>query len=602
MWIVSSWTPSLALGQSGGWPLNMFATPQGEPITGGTYFPPQDAHGRRGFFSVLETIHQAWQEQRADMLENARLLTLHLQRHGESKAGPSGDWDYSLEEKTAAQYKKYYDPHHGGFLLQDPQKFPNTMGLQFLLRYHVRSGDAHALEIVQQSIKQMLAGGIYDQLGGGLCRYSTDRRWLVPHFEKMLYDNALFAQLLLEVHQLSGRAFYSMYAQDVLDYALRDLRHGEGAFGSAEDADSEGEEGRFYTWHSAEWEGVLTAEQRALARDYWGVSEAGHLAGRSILHVARPLAELARAHGLDDDTLAERLSEVREILWQLRAERERPLFDDKVLTSWNALMITALAKGAVICGRDDYLAAAKETAHFLLTRLRRPDGRLLRRYRDGDARHLAYLVDYAQLGCACLDLYEASFELHWFEAAVALADQINDLFIQTDGAYLDVGHDAAQLAVRSAQGYDSVEPSGNSATASLLLRLHAYGLAGGYEEHALRIFSTFRGLLDRAGMSFAAMLQALQFHLAPPLEVAVVGESTAADTQRLLALARTQFLPQQVLAYAAPAALADAASRIPLLRGRHMQAGQATAYVCREQRCALPTSDAETFKRQLGLP
>ena len=594
----------LALGQSGGWPLNMFATPQGEPITGGTYFPPHDAHGRRSFLAVLQTIGQAWQDNRQQVLENAQLLTEHLRQHNTHRSGPLGDWDQQPEEHAFAQYLKAFDHQHGGFRFQEPQKFPPCMAMLLLLRYHRRCGASEALDMVTHTLRHMLSGGIYDHLGGGLCRYSTDRSWNTPHFEKMLYDNALLVQVLLETSQVSGRPYFRAYAEDVLTYALNDLRTAEGTFASAEDADSEGEEGRFYTWTTPELEAHLPPELATAARTYWGLDTGVQVDGRSILHCPRSLSVVAAELEISLPILQERLAEARERLLHLRTQRPRPLCDDKTLTSWNALMISALARAAIVCAdsphAEQYLQAATQAAEFIFTHLRNAEGRLLRRYRQGEARFAAYLVDHAQLGCACLDLYEVQGERRWFRRARWLAECIEKYFRQDEGPYLDVGRDAEQLTVASAKGDDAAEPSGNSATALLMLRLHAYGVRGSqdadYQANALRIFGSYRGLLAKASISFPAMLQALHFHLAPPLEIALVGDPQEQGTQRLLSVLRERYLPQLVLAQAAPHEVEAAAEDIPLLAERTLLNGKPTAYLCQNGVCQLPVTEPEALR------
>jgi uncharacterized protein len=590
-----------AMGQQGGWPLNMFTTPDARPVAGGTYFPPAGGSGRPGFRQVLETLDHAWRNQRDDVFRNAEVLTEHLQRH----AGPSSraglQWSREPLQQAVALYRQTYDARHGGFALQQQNKFPPSMGLLLLLRHHARTGDAEALEMVEHTLKAMLAGGIYDQLGGGLSRYSTDYQWLVPHFEKMLYDNALFARALVEAHRVTGKAIYRAYAEDVLDYVLRDMTSPEGAFYSAEDADSEGEEGRFYVWTPEEVRALLPAEQAEAALAYWDIRPGGNFEhGRSIPHTPRPLAEVAEALGIAADALGERLQAAREALFAARAKRVRPLCDDKVLTSWNALMISAMAGAGAAFAAPRYSEAAVRAGSFLRTRLKDGQGRLLRRYRDGEARFHGYLVDHAALAVACLDLYEATGDGAWFDEARHLLGEVNRLFRNEDGPYFDTGSDAEQLIARTAEGYDGVEPSGNSSAALAFLRLHAYGVDDGCREDALRILSAYHEHMSQAGVSFAAMLGALDFHLGPPLEVAIVGDPAAEDTRALLAGVRRRFLPNAVLALAAPGEVDALAGRIPLLEGRQAIGGRATAYVCRDRTCRLPVHTPQELERELS--
>jgi uncharacterized protein YyaL (SSP411 family) len=590
-----------AMGQQGGWPLNMFTTPDGRPVTGGTYFPPEQRHGRPGFLQVLEILSDAWSHKREDITGNAEALTGHLQQHAGLRSEPGLQWDHRPLDAAVAQYRQTYDREHGGFALQPQNKFPPSMGLLLLLRHHARGGDAQALEMVERTLQAMVAGGIYDQLGGGLSRYSTDHQWLVPHFEKMLYDNALFAQALIETHRVTGKAFYRAYAEDVLEYVLRDMTSPEGAFYSAEDADSEGEEGRFYVWTPEEVRALLPAEVAEAALAYWDIRPGGNFEhGRSIPHAARPLAEVARKLGIGDEVLGERLQHARELLFAQRGKRVRPLRDDKVLTSWNALMISAFARAGAAFAEPRYGEAALRAGTFLRTRLKDGEGRLLRRYRDGEARFKGYLVDHAAFALACLDLYESSGDAAWFDEARQLMGEVNRLFRNESGPYYDTGSDAEALLTRTMEGYDGVEPSGNSSAALAFLRLHAYGVRDGCLEDALRILSAFRVHVERAGVSFSAMLAALDFHLGPPVEIAIVGDPGAADTQALLDAVRRRYLPCAVLAVAVPGETAALGARIPLLQGRQALGGRATAYVCREMACKLPVHSPQELEAQLA--
>ncbi|MCH8886197.1 MAG: thioredoxin domain-containing protein [SAR324 cluster bacterium] len=608
-----------AMGQQGGWPLNVFTTPDRRPVIGGTYFPPQDMHGRPSFRRVLENLSAAWREQREDIHRNAGELTRHLQAQAALTSRPGVSWDRAPLEAATALYRGSYDRAHGGFNLQPQNKFPPSMGLMLLLRQRDPAGDGLNLEMVEHTLKKMVGGGIYDQLGGGLSRYSTDHRWLVPHFEKMLYDNALFAQALTEAHLVTGKPFYKAYAEDVLDYVLRDMTAPEGAFYSAEDADSEGEEGLFYVWTPAEVEKLLPAEQAEAAMAWWDITPQGNFEhGRSIPNAPQPLALVAQSLGVDGDTLAERLERAREALFAARCERIRPLRDEKILTSWNGLMISAMANAGAAFGEARWIAAAEKAGRFIREQLKDGEGRLLRRYRDGEARFKGYLTDHATFAVACLDLYQATFDPAWFDEAVGLMREVNRLFRNEEGPYFDTGIDAERLLARNMEGYDGVEPSGNTNAALAFLRLRAYGVGmdGGGREggedfagDALRIFGGFHEQLSQLGTSFSAMLNALAFHLGPVREIAIVGDPAAADTRALLDVVRRRHLPNTVLALAPPEALSapeavDAAENlgalIPLLAGRAAANGRATAFVCQNMACKLPVNTPEALADQLG--
>ncbi len=590
-----------AMGQQGGWPLNMFTTPDGRPVAGGTYFPPADAHGRRSFLAVLDVLKQAWSDQREDVFRNAEALTAHLQQQA-GLSSPSGvAWDSRPLDAAVAMYKRTYDPKDGGFALQPQNKFPPSMGLMLLLRHAVQSKDAEALAIVEHTLKSMLAGGIYDQLGGGLCRYSTDYQWVVPHFEKMLYDNALFIQALTEIYLVTGKPYYRMYAEDVIAYVRRDLGAPEGAFYSAEDADSEGEEGRFYVWTPQEVAELLPEEDARAAMAYWGITPMGNFEhGRTILTATRPLAEVASKLGVGEDALAEGLQRSREMLLRARSQRIRPLRDDKILTSWNGLMISALAKAGRAFDEPEYIQAAEQAARFILTELRDGSGRLMRRWRDGEARFKAYLVDHTQMAVACLDLFETTHKPTWFDEALRLMREVNRLFRNEAGPYFDTGSDGEALIARTIDGYDGVEPSGNSSAALAFLRLHALGIREGFEDDALRILSGFSKHVTQAGVSFAALLSALAFHLAPPREVAILGGSDEAGTRAMLQMLRATFLPNTVVVFAEPAEAEILAGRIPLLASRQAVNNLPTAYVCRNMTCQLPVHSPQELAALLA--
>ena len=590
-----------AMGQQGGWPLNMFITPDARPITGGTYFPPQPVQGRPAFRQILETLHGLWAERREELLTNAEALTTHLQERAQPGTAAPQAWGWEPVQAAMAQFRDSYDARHGGFTLQAQNKFPPSMGLSLMMKEASRQQDPKLLEMAEHTLKKMVAGGIYDQLGGGLSRYSTDHKWLVPHFEKMLYDNALFAQALTEAYLITGNELYKVYAEDVIDYVLRDMTAPEGGFFSAEDADSEGEEGLFYTWTPAELHGLLDARLAKAAMAYWGVTPGGNFeGGRSILHAPKTLAEVARALDWSEAELAEGLQQAREILFEAREGRIRPLRDDKILTSWNALMISTLAKAGRIFGNETMIRAAAKAAGFILKELRDDSGRLLRRYRDGEARFKAYLVDYAQLAVACLDLYEADYAPRWFGEATRLMEEVNRLFRNEQGAYFDTGLDAEPLLTRTMDGYDGVEPSGNSAAAQAFLRLRAHGGDAGCEADAHRILAHYSDYLGQAGVSFAAMLSALHFHLSEPLEIAVVGNPEHPVTQGMLSLVRHLTLAS-VTSYARPESVEEAGHIVPLLRGREAIEGQPTAYVCRNLTCQLPVQTLEALQSELGL-
>ncbi|HMU62917.1 MAG TPA: thioredoxin domain-containing protein, partial [Gemmatimonadales bacterium] len=437
----------------GGWPMTVFLTPDQRPFFAGTYFPPEDRHGRPGFPAILRRIAELWRDNRTALERVGEELTTHLRQAGDSRPG-TVDLDAAFA-RLLDQLTGTFDPHWGGF--GRAPKFPPATLLRLLLILHRRGHDGRALQMVRRTLDGMARGGMYDQIGGGFSRYSTDDQWLVPHFEKMLYDNALLARAYLEGYQVTGDAFYRTIAADVLDYILREMTAPEGGFHSATDADSEGVEGKFFVWTRAEFEAVLGPEA-ALAAAWFDVTEMGNWEGQSIPRTPRMLADVAADFGIDADEAATRLASARQLLYAARLRRVPPGLDDKVLTSWNGLMIGAMAEGARVLGEPRYLEGAVRAADFALAQLRGPDGRLLRSWRRGTAHLNAYLEDYAFLGNGLLDLYEAGGEERYLMAAQALAARILDDFAAPDGGFFSTSADHEALLVRHREGHDGAVP------------------------------------------------------------------------------------------------------------------------------------------------
>jgi len=589
-----------ALGQQGGWPLNMFVTPEGKPVTGGTYFPPRPMYGRKSFRELLETLALIWKDEREKIFTTADQLTAHLQQKAVPTADGHPELNWEAEEQTVAQFRESYDSQHGGFKQQQQNKFPPSMGLMLLLRHYKRTGEAHSLEMVEMTLQKIFAGGIYDQLGGGLSRYSTDYEWLVPHFEKMLYDNSLFVWALIETFQITKNPLYESAVRDVLAYVSRDMTSPAGAFFSAEDADSEGVEGKFYVWSKAEVLKILGAESGELACAFWDITENGNFEGSSIPNRPRSDEDVAAQFRITPEEMRKTLRTAREKLMAVRSKRVRPLLDDKVLTSWNALMISAFARASRVFNDPEFEKMATRAADFIFNNLFDDSGRLLRRWRDGEARFPAYLCDHAQLSVACLDLYEATYDPVWFQKAVELSDKINRLFRNPDGPYYDTGTDGEVLLTRNAEGYDGVEPSGNSSLAHAFLRLRAYGLAPQYYEDTQRIFRGFAQHLEQAGVSFSAMLGGLHFSLSVAKEVVISGRRGEADTELLLDELRREYHPNIVVSFVENGESPETEKIIPLASGRAMVNDSATAYVCQNQTCQIPVHSVEELRQLLG--
>jgi uncharacterized protein YyaL (SSP411 family) len=555
-----------AISGHGGWPMTVFLDPDGVPFHGGTYFPPDEGRGMPSFRMVMEAVLDAFERKREEIRERAPEVRGRLGAVGliEPAAGPpeAGQLEEATKRLLAAA-----DPVNGGF--GGAPKFPPASALELLL---ARSENA----VVEQALDAMLAGGIYDQLGGGFARYTVDAAWLVPHFEKMLYDNALLARAYLHGWQALGHERYRRVCEETLDWMLREMRGPEGGFYSALDADSEGEEGKFYVWAPEQVREVLGDGADALIAHY-GVTEAGNFEGKNVLHLAAGAAAAAPA-GLDD---------ARQALLATRDRRVRPGLDDKRLTAWNALAIAALAEAGAVLGRDDYLAAARDGAEFVLGPLRDGGGRLLRTYKDGEGRLNAYLEDHAFLLEALLTLYEATLEQRWFEQARELAETTIARFGDPErGGFFSTSVDHEQLIARRKEAGDHPIPSGNSAAAFGLLRLAALTGERVYEEQAGGVFRLFAATAFRHPEAFAHLLRALDFQLASTKEVALIGE----EVGELAAVVRSRFRPHLALA-GGPAG----SERPALLRDRPLVDGRPTAYVCEHFTCQAPVTSPESL-------
>jgi uncharacterized protein YyaL (SSP411 family) len=569
----------------GGWPLTAFCDPQGVPFYGGTYFPPEPRQGMPSFRMVLEAVVQSWATQREQIREAAARIRNQLAAVG--RVEPSAEpLTQQLLEAAVERLAELADPRHGGF--GGAPKFPPAAALELLLTRGERVP-------VERTLDAMACGGICDQLGGGFARYSVDERWLVPHFEKMLYDNALLARAYLHGHQVAGHERWREVCERTLDWMLTEMRGTEGGFYSALDADSEGEEGRFYVWTPDEIRSVLAAAGLAAEADavigYYGVSERGNFEGASVLHLPHG-PEAARPPALEP---------ARRALYEARARRVWPGLDDKRILSWNALAIAALADAGAVLGRGDYLDAARGCAGFVRERMRDDEGRLLRTWSkasqerrgsatprgDGDAKLYAYLEDHAYLLEALLTLYEATFEVRWFDAARETADAMIERFADPErGGFFTTSNDHEELIARRKDVDDHPIPSGNSAAAFGLLRLAALTGEQEYERQAVGVLRLFSRAAARHPQAIAHLLRALDFHLGPVREVALVAPPGADGIDRLDAVVRARFRPRQVLAGGA-----EGTERPELMLHRDAVSGRAAAYVCERFACRAPVTD-----------
>jgi uncharacterized protein YyaL (SSP411 family) len=580
----------------GGWPMTMFLTPEGVPFYGGTYFPPEDRHNMPGFPRVLLGVAETYRTRPDDVTQTAVSMLGELQRMGLAQA--SGE-TFSLEMLDAAQrgMARSYDERYGGF--GSAPKFPAAMNLEFLLRQTHRTGDEQALLMVEHTCRKMAEGGMYDQLGGGFHRYSTDARWLVPHFEKMLYDNALLSRLYLHVFQQTGEDFYRRIAVETLDYVVREMFDERGGFYSTQDADSEGHEGKFFIWSPSEIEEILGAETAALFNAYYDVTPGGNFEGQNILNINASVEEAARKAGVSVERMQEAIESGREKLFAVREERIKPGRDEKVLTAWNGLMLASFAEAAAILERQDYLVIGEKNASFVLDELRR-DGLLLRTYKDGQAKLNAYLEDYAFYADGLIALYQASGNLRWLEEAVALTDKmVEEFWDEEDGGFFYTGKSHEELIVRTKDYFDNATPSGNSVAAEVLLNLAVLTGNEQYQRMAVTLFRLLGNYIKRYPSAFGRALGALDFYLSTPKEIVIVGVREAEDTKSLLREVWKKYLPNKVLAQSSGAD-ERAAKLIPLLQERTMIDNQATAYVCEHYTCQQPVKTPEELAKQLS--
>jgi hypothetical protein len=580
----------------GGWPMTVFLTPDGVPFYGGTYFPPEDRHGMPAFPRLLRSIADAYHSRRGEVLEAGRQLVEAMGQSGRL----TGSTSLLTRDVLVRAYMGLggeFDERDGG--LGQAPKFPQPMTWEAVLRVGRRTADARGLEMLQLTLTRMARGGIYDQLGGGFHRYSVDGQWLVPHFEKMLYDNAQLASLYLHAWLATGDGLYRRVAEETLDYVRREMTHPAGGFYSAQDADSEGVEGKFFVWSPEEMRAVL--DDPALARvalAYWGVDDGPNFEGRSILFVPRDPEKVAGTLGMTTDELATAIARARALLHAARETRVHPGLDDKVLASWNGLMLAAFAEGAAVLGRADYLAVAVRNAEFLTRQMVR-DGRLLRSWKDGQARITGYLEDYAMVGVGLLALYEATFDRRWLDESRRLAEEALRLFWSADrNAFFDTGYDQEALVVRPRNLFDNAVPSGTSVAIDWLLRLAVILGEERYEATALAALRPMADLMQRYPSGFGRYLSALDFHLGPVAEVALVwprGQERAVAP--LLDTVFGRYQPNRVVVGAAEGDPAGAG--LPLLAERPAVGGRPTAYVCQHYVCQLPVTEPDALARQL---
>ncbi len=582
---------------SGGWPLSVFLTPEGVPFYGGTYFPPASIYGRPSFDRVLLTIAQEWKNNRAKMADSAEKISKVIMSLNEQAEFETLSLDIL---KNANSYLKgIFDSVNGGF--GPAPKFPQPGSLSMLLGYWHRTADQKSLAMVELTLAAMAKGGIRDHLGGGFHRYSVDSQWLVPHFEKMLYDQALLSRVYMQAYQATGKEVYAKVAKEIFDYVLRDMTNAGGGFYSAEDADSEGEEGAFYVWEREEIKRTLAPRIADIFIEYYGVTEEGNFENRkNILHVANPAENLAKKFQENIGNVEKILSQARSALLEHRSKRPRPAKDDKIIAGWNGLMISSLAYGGAILCEQKYVNAAERCANFILDTLIHDD-RLMRYYRNGKVVGMGVLDDYAFLAMGLIDLYQATFDAGWVASAKKLTQQMIKLFSDEDGGFYLTGKDAEHLFLCSKSAYDSGIPSGNSVAALVLLKLGRLTMEQHFTERAKQLLYAYSGQLIQSPASLGTMLTALDFWIGPTQEIVIVGDRQRVDTKEMLQLIYRAFLPNAVILFhQSGEAGKDIEKIVSFIQNLAAVNGQATAYICDNYVCKQPVTSFEDLKLELG--
>ncbi len=576
-----------ALSGHGGWPMTVFLTPDGRPFYGGTYYPPEPRHGMPAFRQVLAGVAEAYQNRRDQVEDSANHLTESLNREFLGIGGEQSALTADLLAVAAQKIGQNFDETHGGF--GSAPKFPQPMNLEFLLRAHLRIGDPEPLQQATFTLRQMARGGIYDQLGGGFHRYSVDSHWLVPHFEKMLYDNAQLSRVYLHAYQLTGDLFFKHIATEIIDYILREMTTHDGAFYSTTDADSEGEEGLFFIWSLTELQELL-GDDATIAIEYWDVTARGNFEGHNILNVPNDDEVVADRLNISVDDLRARIAAIKDKLYAVRIQRIHPGLDDKILTAWNGMMLASLSEAARVLDRADYKIAAIKNADFILSNMKSADGRLLRTHKSGvtNQRIKAILEDYGCLVDGLLELYQTTFDERWFIEARALTDVAIKHFAAQDGGFFDTADDHEALIARPRNMQDNAVPSGNAMMAKNLVRLAAYTADATYDEAARRTLALLTEAMRQYPQAFGESLSAVDMLVTGLAEVALIGAPDNTATKSLLDVVRKPYRPNIITALASTDVPTEAT--VPLLGYRTLRNDQPTVYVCRNFACANPVN------------
>jgi uncharacterized protein YyaL (SSP411 family) len=575
----------------GGWPMTMFLTPEGKPFFGGTYFPPEDRHGIPGFPKILKAVAQAYRERTQEVAASVEKILEALHR---MTAVAESDRPFSPEIviESANKLSQAYDMEYGGF--GRAPKFPNVGVFELFLRAYLKSKNRAFLEPVVHTLTKMAEGGIYDHLGGGFHRYSVDEKWLVPHFEKMLYDNAQLLRIYAGAFAITREPLFKKILEETVRYSLREMLHSEGGFYSTQDADSEGEEGKFFVWTEEEVTRILGEESGEIFSRLYDVTEFGNFEGKNILHPVLTLEQAARFFRKEPGEVERVIEAAKKKLFEEREKRVKPFRDEKILASWNGLMLSGLAEASKIPGDASSLAAAKKTADFIFERMFR-DGFLLHAYKDGQAKLLGYLDDYAFVAAGLLDLYEVTLERSELQRSIDLADtMVREFWDDKDGAFFYTGRSHEALISRTKPTFDGSIPSGNAVATEVLLRLYHYTGKEDYLKKAEKTLRIYHDALEQQPFGFAHMLAAVDFYLEKPREIVLVGNKDDPAAAELLRRINSLYLPHKTLQVLDPAASAEKIP--PLLLGKGQIGGKVTAYVCHRFTCSPPVTDAEKLE------
>ena len=587
----------------GGWPMTVFLTPDGKPFHAGTYFPPTPRYGMPSFKQIMVAAHDAYINKREDLEKSAAQITTMLQQQMGAFEGAAAEFDTDLITTIARKLISRADRLHGGLHSGQP-KFPSPMNLDFLLRYYADSKDEQILETVLFTLKKMANGGIYDQIGGGFHRYSVDERWLVPHFEKMLYDNAQLARVYLHVYQITGNRYFSDICRDILTYVEREMLDSSGGFYSTQDADSEGVEGKFYVWSRAEMESVLSeklsAEQIELYLELFDISEDGNFEGENIPNLPQDMLTFAQKRDIDVESLQNIVETARELLFEYREKRIKPGLDDKMLSAWNGMMLAAFAEAARVQGDSRYLEIAQQNAEFILRKLSMEDGRLYRTHKrnedGGESKIKGFLEDYANVIDGLLELYQSDFDVRWFKEAQRLADYVMAHFRGEDGAFFDTSDSHEKLIARPRSMQDNATPAGNTLMAYNLIKLAAYTGNAEYEQAAVDVLNQISMAVREYPSAFGMALSAINLLVNRVIEVAIIGDKN--DSTDLLKTAQFPFRPRVITALSTEDT-GDSATP-ELLAHRTQREDLPTVYVCQNFACAAPVNTVEALEPLLG--